>query len=343
MSIILSSIPNKPARQSPLYTVLSLLLLAAIFYQPYTTRLAIWQRVLDIAAHFTQDKQQQKLYIVLFGGMIIHTTVFVVLNMVMTVIYYIDWPYFEQFKISHKQWPWRDTDPIVRQQYWSLVKKSFVNLFINSYVVSPILFMAGWQRAEPLTSVELSEVPHWYTTAWQVLVFMLIEDTLFYFAHRALHHPAIYRHIHKRHHEFKQPIGIASEYAHAVEFVFSNAIPFTAGPQLLHAHCYTFFIWYIWRIGETIDGHSGYEVGRFHINFTVAHCLTICTNMLIIVTMRSFPGCRTVCCHSLVRLHSTTITTHAMSATTAHSSRTGIDSSAQIAPILHTFTRLNLQ
>ena len=46
-------------------------------------------------------------------------------------------------------------------------------------------------------------------------------------AHRALHHPWIYAYIHKRHHEYKSVISIASEYAHPIEFIFSNAIPFT--------------------------------------------------------------------------------------------------------------------
>ena len=41
-------------------------------------------------------------------------------------------------------------------------------------------------------------------------------------AHRALHLPAIYGYVHKVHHQYKTSIGIASEYAHPVEFIFSN-------------------------------------------------------------------------------------------------------------------------
>jgi len=260
MSFRLSSIPDTPYRQSAVYKLISIGLFTVIFYQPYSIRLSLWQCVIDTAAKWSSERATQKVYIVLFGGLIIHTLVFVVLNVLMGVIYAINHPYLERFKIQqNREWPWRDSSEKVRRQYWSLVKKSIFTLMINNYVVSPILFLSGWKRAESLISVSIHDVPHWYTTMWQVAVFMVIEDTLFYWAHRALHHPAIYGYIHKKHHEFKQPIGIASEYAHPIEFIFSNAIPFSMGPQLLHAHCFTFFVWYVWRIGETVDGHSGYE------------------------------------------------------------------------------------
>ena len=93
----------------------------------------------------------------------------------------------------------------------------------------------------------------------QIVVFMLVEDLLFYWAHRALHLSFIYPYVHKVHHQFRTSIGIASEYAHPVEFLFSNVIPFVAGPTLCRAHYFTIFMWTILRIGETVDGHSGYE------------------------------------------------------------------------------------
>ena len=120
-------------------------------------------------------------------------------------------------------------------------------------------------------------------------------------AHRALHLPAIYGYVHKVHHQYKTSIGIASEYAHPVEFIFSNGaqqqhrregkrgvervgvvwgaeankicssvsfsrcvlsrtvIPFTAGPLLFGCHYWTLWQWMILRVGETVEGHSGYE------------------------------------------------------------------------------------
>ena len=36
-------------------------------------------------------------------------------------------------------------------------------------------------------------------------------------------------------------------------------IPFTAGPLLFGCHYWTLWQWMMLRVGETVDGHSGYE------------------------------------------------------------------------------------
>lgn len=46
-----------------------------------------------------------------------------------------------------------------------------------------------------------------------------MEDFWHYFAHRGLHHKSIYKHIHKLHHEFSAPFGLAAEYAHPIEIL----------------------------------------------------------------------------------------------------------------------------
>jgi len=45
-----------------------------------------------------------------------------------------------------------------------------------------------------------------------------VDDFLFYWSHRILHEGPrwLYAAVHKQHHEFKQPISIATEYAHPV-------------------------------------------------------------------------------------------------------------------------------
>lgn len=40
-----------------------------------------------------------------------------------------------------------------------------------------------------------------------------------YWAHRALHYGPLYKKIHKLHHEFSAPFGLAAEYAHPLEIL----------------------------------------------------------------------------------------------------------------------------
>jgi sterol desaturase/sphingolipid hydroxylase (fatty acid hydroxylase superfamily) len=90
---------------------------------------------------------------------------------------------------------------------------------------------------------------------------MMCEDMAFYLAHKFLHWKLIYPYIHKIHHEHRTTFQLAAEHAHPIEFILGNALPAGFGSLLLgnKMHFATHIIWTILRVGETIEGHSGYE------------------------------------------------------------------------------------
>lgn len=90
-------------------------------------------------------------------------------------------------------------------------------------------------------------------------MFLLIEDFSFYWQHRALHTPFLYKHIHKLHHQYKDPDAWAVEYAHVLEYAVTNASSVFLGPLLLRSHMKTLWIWLVVRLLEGIDGHCGYD------------------------------------------------------------------------------------
>jgi methylsterol monooxygenase len=49
--------------------------------------------------------------------------------------------------------------------------------------------------------------------------FLVVEDCYQYFFHRLLHWGVFYKRIHKQHHLYSAPFGLASEYAHPIETV----------------------------------------------------------------------------------------------------------------------------
>merc|ERR1712217_578599 len=93
--------------------------------------------------------------------------------------------------------------------------------------------------------------PKWYTHVWQIGVAYLVYDAMFYWSHRFLHHPKLYEHCHKIHHEYHTPIALGCAHHHFVEGV---------------VQAFNCFRWL-----ETIDAHCGYE-----LPFSPFHMLPFC-------------------------------------------------------------------
>lgn len=57
----------------------------------------------------------------------------------------------------------------------------------------------------------------------QIAIFFVIEDAWHYFGHRLFHYPYLYKRIHKLHHTYSAPFGLAAEYAHPIETLVLGA------------------------------------------------------------------------------------------------------------------------
>lgn len=105
--------------------------------------------------------------------------------------------------------------------------------------------------------------PSFWQMAGQIGLFFVMEDAFHYFAHRGLHYGPFYKHIHKLHHKYSAPFGLAAEYAHPLEVMILGMG--TVGSPILYCaltknlHLVTMYTWIVLRLFQAIDAHSGYD------------------------------------------------------------------------------------
>jgi sterol desaturase/sphingolipid hydroxylase (fatty acid hydroxylase superfamily) len=188
----------------------------------------------------------------------LHNVIHLGANLVYWVFYHFEFPFIERYKSNGLEWPWKE-DP---EGWPSLARKSIAVLIFNSNVmVVAVYSLLDYFELNERHSTSVEDLPTSVTLALTITFFMLVEDFFFYWFHRLLHWRVIYPYIHKIHHTHSSTVGIAAEYSHPIEFIFSNMLPTSAGPAILgpNVHLITVWAWFVIRFAETLDGHCGYE------------------------------------------------------------------------------------
>jgi len=124
----------------------------------------------------------------------------------------------------------------------------------------------------------ISDMPKWYYFTSLGLMFIL-HDFYFYWMHRIMHHPKLYRYIHKVHHTSTNPSPWTAYAFHPLEAIIEAGI-ITLIAFTIPAHRSAIAIFFIFQIIYNVYGHTGYElwpknfhktwIGRF-VNTSVAH------------------------------------------------------------------------
>jgi methylsterol monooxygenase len=152
------------------------------------------------------------------------------------------------------------------------------NLVINQLFVLLPAGIASWYFRCRILETEATclggpELPSVLEVLRDLIVFILVEEVLFFYSHFLLHRRELYDAIHRKHHEFRSPIALAAAYCHPIEMLVANVLPLALGPILMRSHLLTTAIWYFIAIVGTQSHHCGYQFPWFFGNQPKMHDL----------------------------------------------------------------------
>jgi sterol desaturase/sphingolipid hydroxylase (fatty acid hydroxylase superfamily) len=138
--------------------------------------------------------------------------------------------------------------------WWRCTRHVVLNKLMSeipmTVIAYPLFIKLGVSKDLPL--------PGWGALALTLAACFVVEDAWHYFAHRSLHTRWGYQHIHYMHHHYTTPFGVAANYAHPLETLwtgFGTALPVL----LFRPHLSTMLIWIMVRQWQAISVHVGYD------------------------------------------------------------------------------------
>ena len=166
--------------------------------------------------------------------------------------------FFVFYVLLKKSWTYKKLQPrdakpkdFIREILYSSTTILIFGLFI---------YILHHPTVAPYTTryMEISERGWFYYFAvFPILFFM--HDTYFYFTHRAMHHPALFKWFHLVHHQSTNPSPWAAYAFHPLEAVVEQGIVFIFY-FTLPIHITHLALFFLFSIVYNIYGHLGYEL-----------------------------------------------------------------------------------
>ncbi len=140
---------------------------------------------------------------------------------------------------------------IRKEIYWSLATTII-------FAISGVLIGVLWELGLAKFYLNFDEYPLWWLPL-SFFAYSLVHEIYFYFTHRWMHLPKVYRKVHAVHHLSMEPSPWASFCFHPLEALIESAIlPLMV--VLIPIHPLVFLLYLTWMTVSAINNHLGVEL-----------------------------------------------------------------------------------
>jgi len=177
--------------------------------------------------------------------------VFWLCNSVLIYIELFDIPSIDQYRIQKHKKKLRFQPDIIRL----MVKETVIHQISSIFLVPILYYIFNYFGHIDIHGPR----PSWSIILFQLALFILSEDTIFFWTHYLLHTPWLYQNIHKKHHVYKQPTGVTAVLSDPIEGIQSQLALWFMPVFLGNTHLFTLCLWLGLRVYQTVLAHSGYN------------------------------------------------------------------------------------
>lgn len=171
---------------------------------------------------------------------------------VILLAYFLIW---KKYKERLKNWRIQLKERVNNQQIKRELKNSLYSLLVGSLFSSIVIYLSTKGYTKIYTNLSDHHIL-WAISSFFMM--LLIDDTWFYWCHRLLHHPKIYRYIHLEHHKSIDVNPFTSMSFHFLE-PFLLTIWIIPMAYFFPIYAPALMFTQIWGLLDNVKAHVGYE------------------------------------------------------------------------------------
>lgn len=158
----------------------------------------------------------------------------------------------------------------LKNQIRQEIAQSMVSMPVMAIFTAPLFYaeVKGYSKLY----MDTEKQGLWYLIA-QFPLFLMFTDCGIYWIHRGLHHPAIYKRLHKPHHKWIMPTPYASHAFHPFDG-FAQSVPYHVFPFIFPLHKFSYLVLFTFINIWTVMIHDGeYVANSPIINGAACHTM----------------------------------------------------------------------